>query len=73
VKEVASYVLSLSGRKVDLVEAKKGEARFAMCAACHGRMPGRHRLRRPRLDQQHLALAAPVRWSNRPSPTVATA
>ncbi len=36
VKEVASYVLSLSGRKVDLVEAKKGEARFAMCAACHG-------------------------------------
>ncbi|WP_109112189.1 cytochrome-c oxidase, cbb3-type subunit III [Aeromonas caviae] len=36
VNEVASYVLSLSGRKVDLVEAKKGEARFAMCAACHG-------------------------------------
>ncbi len=36
VKEVASYVLGLSGRKVDLVEAKKGEARFAVCAACHG-------------------------------------
>jgi cytochrome c oxidase cbb3-type subunit 3 len=36
VQEVASYVLSLSGRKVDLVEAKKGEARFAICAACHG-------------------------------------
>lgn len=36
VKEVASYVLSLSGRKVDMVEAKKGEARFTICAACHG-------------------------------------
>ncbi|MBR9857323.1 MAG: cytochrome-c oxidase, cbb3-type subunit III [Gammaproteobacteria bacterium] len=36
VREVTSYVLSLSGRKVDAVEAQKGEARFAMCAACHG-------------------------------------
>lgn len=36
VREVASYVLSLSGRKVDAVEAQKGQARFAMCAACHG-------------------------------------
>ncbi|WMC12144.1 cytochrome-c oxidase, cbb3-type subunit III [Oceanimonas pelagia] len=36
VQEVASYVLSLSGRKVDPVEAQKGQARFAMCAACHG-------------------------------------
>ncbi|MGB5856686.1 MAG: cytochrome-c oxidase, cbb3-type subunit III [Oceanisphaera sp.] len=36
VREVASYVLSLSGRKVDAVEAQKGEARFAICAACHG-------------------------------------
>ncbi|MCS3456028.1 cytochrome c oxidase cbb3-type subunit 3 [Aeromonas sp. BIGb0405] len=36
VKEVASYVLNLSGRKVDMVEAKKGETRFAVCAACHG-------------------------------------
>ncbi|MFG0832231.1 cytochrome-c oxidase, cbb3-type subunit III [Aeromonas bivalvium] len=36
VKEVAAHVLSLSGRKVDMVEAKKGEARFAVCAACHG-------------------------------------
>ena len=35
-REVTSYVLSLSGRKVDAVEAQKGEARFAMCAACHG-------------------------------------
>ncbi|GGB37721.1 Cbb3-type cytochrome c oxidase subunit [Oceanisphaera marina] len=36
VREVASYVLSLSGRKVDAVEAQKGQARFAVCAACHG-------------------------------------
>lgn len=36
VKEVAAHVLNLSGRKVDMVEAKKGEARFAVCAACHG-------------------------------------
>ncbi|MBM7454667.1 cytochrome c oxidase cbb3-type subunit 3 [Oceanisphaera litoralis] len=36
VREVTSYVLSLSGRKVDAVEAQKGQARFAVCAACHG-------------------------------------
>lgn len=36
IREVASYVLSLSGRKVDAVEAQKGQARFAVCAACHG-------------------------------------
>lgn len=36
VQEVTSYVLSLSGRKVDEVEAQKGQARFAVCAACHG-------------------------------------
>lgn len=36
VREVASYVLSLSGRKVDAVEAQKGQGRFAVCAACHG-------------------------------------
>jgi cytochrome c oxidase cbb3-type subunit 3 len=47
VKEVASYVLSLSGRKVDLVEAKKRGS-----TVCHvRRLPrsgcrGRHRLRR---------------------------
>ncbi len=36
VQEVVSYVLGLSGRKVDLVEAQKGQARFVACAACHG-------------------------------------
>ncbi|MBZ6068319.1 cytochrome-c oxidase, cbb3-type subunit III [Aeromonas schubertii] len=36
VKEVTAYVLSLSGRTVDPVMARKGQARFAMCAACHG-------------------------------------
>jgi len=36
VKEVAAFVLSLSGRDVDAQAAKAGEAKFAMCAACHG-------------------------------------
>jgi len=36
VKEVVSYVLGLSGRKVNDVEAAAGQQRFAMCAACHG-------------------------------------
>ncbi len=36
VKEVAAYVLSLSGREVDADVAAKGKAKFAMCSACHG-------------------------------------
>jgi cytochrome c oxidase cbb3-type subunit 3 len=36
VKEVAAFVISLSGREVDPVMAKAGEAKFALCAACHG-------------------------------------
>ena len=36
IEEVVAYVLSLSGRKVDQQLADKGEARFAVCAACHG-------------------------------------
>ena len=36
VKEVAAYVLSLSGRDVDADLAKAGQPKFAMCAACHG-------------------------------------
>ncbi len=36
VKEVAAYVLSLSGREVDPALAEAGKSRFAMCAACHG-------------------------------------
>lgn len=36
VKEVASYVLQLSGRSVNAAEAKAGKANFVMCAACHG-------------------------------------
>lgn len=36
VKEVTSYVLKLSGRRVNSVEAQAGEERFAMCSACHG-------------------------------------
>ncbi|RZP76513.1 cytochrome-c oxidase, cbb3-type subunit III [Vibrio vulnificus] len=36
VEEVVSYVLSLSGRKVNAREAEAGKARFVVCAACHG-------------------------------------
>ena len=36
VKEVASYVLQLSGRSVDAAEAEAGKEKFAICAACHG-------------------------------------
>ena len=36
VKEVAAYVLSLSGREVNAEHAKAGQAKFAMCTACHG-------------------------------------
>ncbi|MBC3766944.1 cytochrome-c oxidase, cbb3-type subunit III [Neptunicella marina] len=36
VKEVVAYALSLSGRQVDQSLADKGQARFAICAACHG-------------------------------------
>ncbi|GAB6262005.1 cytochrome-c oxidase, cbb3-type subunit III [Photobacterium sp. 53610] len=36
VQEVASYVLSLSGRKVNAKEAAAGKQRFVVCAACHG-------------------------------------
>ena len=36
VTEVASYVLQLSGRRVNSIEAQAGKERFAMCAACHG-------------------------------------
>ncbi|MBD1584361.1 cytochrome-c oxidase, cbb3-type subunit III [Pseudoalteromonas sp. S16_S37] len=36
VKEMTAYVLSLSGRKVNQKDADAGQAKFAMCAACHG-------------------------------------
>ncbi|WP_104399781.1 cytochrome-c oxidase, cbb3-type subunit III [Vibrio penaeicida] len=36
VREVVTYTLSLSGRKVNAREAAAGKARFAACAACHG-------------------------------------
>ena len=36
VKEVANYVLSLSGASHDAALAAKGKARFAVCAGCHG-------------------------------------
>jgi cytochrome c oxidase cbb3-type subunit 3 len=36
VKDVASFVISLSGREVNTESAKKGQEKFAMCAGCHG-------------------------------------
>ena len=36
IEEVVNYVLSLSGRDVDPQLAEAGQARFAVCAACHG-------------------------------------
>ena len=36
VKEVAAFVISLSGRSVDPELAKAGKAKFALCAGCHG-------------------------------------
>lgn len=35
-KEVANYVLSLSGRPHDATLAAAGKEKFAVCAACHG-------------------------------------
>lgn len=36
ISELANYVLSLSGRKVDPVMAEAGKANFVVCSACHG-------------------------------------
>ena len=36
VRNVANYVLSLSGSPHDSIAASKGRAKFAVCAACHG-------------------------------------
>ena len=36
VKDVAAYVMSLSGREVNAESAKAGQEKFAMCAGCHG-------------------------------------
>jgi cytochrome c oxidase cbb3-type subunit 3 len=36
VKEVTAYVLSLSGREVDVASAAAGKEKFALCASCHG-------------------------------------
>ncbi|WP_354624797.1 cytochrome-c oxidase, cbb3-type subunit III [Psychromonas sp. MME2] len=50
VKEVATYALKLSGRRVNAVEAQAGEKHFVMCAACHGADgKGNHALGAPNL------------------------
>lgn len=53
VKEVASYVLQLSGRRVNALEAKAGEEKFVICAACHGADgKGSHALGAPNLTDR---------------------
>jgi cytochrome c oxidase cbb3-type subunit 3 len=36
VRNVAHYVLSLSGSPHDAVKASLGKSKFVACAACHG-------------------------------------
>jgi cytochrome c oxidase cbb3-type subunit 3 len=36
VRNVAHYVLSLSGSPHDAVKASQGKSKFVACAACHG-------------------------------------
>ncbi|MEI6896851.1 MAG: cytochrome-c oxidase, cbb3-type subunit III [Psychromonas sp.] len=36
VSTVATYVLQLSGRRVNTIEAQAGKEKFVLCAACHG-------------------------------------
>ncbi|WP_304307066.1 cytochrome-c oxidase, cbb3-type subunit III [Pseudacidovorax intermedius] len=51
VKNVANYVLSLSGSPHDSVRAGLGKAKFAVCAACHGADGGGNQaLGAPRLN-----------------------
>ena len=51
VKEVAAYVVSLSGRSVNPDLAEAGQPKYAMCAACHGMEgEGNQMLGAPRLN-----------------------
>ncbi|WP_019616663.1 cytochrome-c oxidase, cbb3-type subunit III [Psychromonas ossibalaenae] len=53
IKETAAYVLKLSGRRVNAIEAQAGEERFVMCAACHGADgTGSHALGAPNLTNK---------------------
>jgi cytochrome c oxidase cbb3-type subunit 3 len=36
IQEMTAYVLSLSGRQVNTLDAQAGQSKFAICAACHG-------------------------------------
>jgi cytochrome c oxidase cbb3-type subunit 3 len=50
VKNVANYVLSLSGSPHDSVRANLGKEKYATCAACHGADgKGNHALGAPNL------------------------
>ncbi len=53
VKNVAQYVLSLSGSAHDSIAAGLGQAKFAACAACHGADgKGNHALGAPNLTDK---------------------
>ena len=67
-------MLSLSGRKVDLVEAKKGErARFATRRLPRPGRCWRYRLRRAGSTNNTWLYGGSRQWSSRPSPTGVTA
>lgn len=53
VKNVANYVLSLSGSQHDAARATAGQAKFAVCAACHGADgKGNHAMGAPNLTDK---------------------
>lgn len=53
VRNVAHYVLSLSGSAHDSIKAAAGQSKFAACAACHGPGgQGMHALGAPRLSDK---------------------
>jgi cytochrome c oxidase cbb3-type subunit 3 len=53
VKNVAQYVLSLSGSAHDSIAASLGQTKFAACAACHGAdAKGNHALGAPNLTDK---------------------
>jgi cytochrome c oxidase cbb3-type subunit III len=53
VKNVAQYVLSLSGSAHDSIAASQGQTKFATCAACHGAdAKGNHALGAPNLTDK---------------------
>jgi cytochrome c oxidase cbb3-type subunit 3 len=69
VKNVANYVLSLSGSAHNDVAAQLGKAKFAVCAACHGpEGKGNQALGAPNLTDKIWLHG----WGEKPSSTWST-